>query len=519
MWFQHPQDALPTRHPQLSVISLRQLADNINQIFWLREPANWRIFYVSPAYERIWGRSGAALLADSREWLEGVHPDDRARVAQTGAKTANGENSDQEYRVVRPDGSERWVHSRGFPIRDAAGNIWRVAGLTEDITEKRKLESQLLRAQRTESLGTLASGIAHDLNNVLAPILLSVELLRMEMPPERRAALLATLETSAKRGAGMVKQVLMFARGVEGERVPLKPEQLLREIEHIIRETFPRTITIRTEVAADCSSVLGDLTQLQQALLNLCVNSRDAMADGGQLMLSAANLMLDEHFVATNPGARTGPHVVLQVSDTGSGIPASIMDRIFDPFFTTKEVGKGTGLGLSTLQAIVKSHGGFVSVYSEPRRGTTFKLYLPAVGEAASQPRAPANTDLPRGNGELVLIADDEEPIRNVARSTLEAFGYRVLVAADGAEAVALFAQYSDDIALLLTDMMMPIMDGPTTIAAIGHIRPGMRVIASSGLTSMRELARDVPSTVKYHLQKPYTADKLLRMVRQALQS
>ena len=495
----------------------RQLADGINQVFWLYDLALQRVVYVSPAYARIWGRPESTLLADPENWLEGVHPEDRERVRESAGRITQGGTYDQVYRVIRPDCSERWVHDRGFVVRDEQGSVLRVAGLTEDITDQRKLEAQFLRAQRLESIGTLAGGIAHDLNNVLSPILMAVHLLRQDMPAERRQKLLDTLETSTQRGAGMVKQVLMFARGVDGERVHCSPKHLVHDLERIIFDTFPRTVEIETEVATDCGTVLGDVTQLQQVLLNLCVNSRDAMPKGGRLTVTAANVTVDEHYAGMNPGAKPGPHVVLQVTDTGSGIPPDIINKIFDPFFTTKEVGKGTGLGLSTVQAIVKSHDGFLHVYSEPGRGTTFKIYLPAASHEVIRAQSPAAIELPRGKGELVLIVDDEEPIRHVTKNTLEAFGYRVLVAQDGAEAVALFAQYRSEVSLVVTDMMMPIMDGPAAILAIRHIRPDARIIATSGLSSLRDLAKGIPDTVKFHLSKPYTADKLLQTVRQAL--
>lgn len=347
---------------------------------------------------------------------------------------------------------------------------------------------------------------------------MSLELLRQEMPSARSLRLLDMMETSAKRGAGMVKQVLTFARGVDGERVQCHPKHLLQDLERIVFDTFPRTVEIVTEVAADCNPVVGDVTQLQQVLLNLCVNSRDAMTEGGRLTISASNLNVDAHYASMYPKARPGPHVVFQVTDTGSGIPQDIINKIFDPFFTTKAVGKGTGLGLSTVQAIVKSHDGFVHVYSEPGRGTTFKIHLPSADHTAVKSQPAAAIELPRGKGELVLIVDDEDPIRHVTKNTLEAFGYRVLVAQDGAEAVALFAQYRDDVDLVLTDMMMPILDGAAAILAMRHIRPDVRIIATSGLSSLRELAKGIPDSVKHHLPKPYTADKLLLTVWQALQ-
>lgn len=503
---------------QESEARFRQLAESIGQVFWLRDPENTRIFYVSPAYERIWGRPNADLLANAKDWLDGIHPEDRERVRANAANAANGGSHDQVFRIIRRDGTERWVHDRGFPVRDERGNIVRIAGLADDITEQRKLESQFLRAQRMESIGTLAGGIAHDLNNVLTPILMSIQLLQQADCDGQQRRLLETLETSARRGAGMVKQVLMFARGVDGDRVRLHPRLLLQESERIIGETFPRAITIETEVADDCKPVLGDITQLQQVLINLCVNARDAMPDGGTLRIDVRNELIDQHYTGFHPGARPGDYVVLQVSDTGSGIPREIIDRIFDPFFTTKQQGHGTGLGLSTVQAIVKSHEGFMHVYSEPGRGSVFKVFLPAVTPTQEETAPQMTLELPRGRGELILVVDDEQPIRDVTRRTLEAFGYRVIVAQDGAEAVALFALHQADVAAVLTDMMMPVMDGPSAILAINRIRPGTPIIAASGLNSMRDLAAKVPANVGERLQKPYTADKLLQAMHRALQ-
>ncbi|SDS54678.1 PAS domain S-box-containing protein [Opitutus sp. GAS368] len=484
-----------------------------------------------PTNVLIWDDEMHRLFGSKREnfngayeaWVRALHPADQERAqAEVQDALRSRKPFHTEFRIIRADGAVRTIKALAEVFVGPDGRPQRMVGVNYDITEQKELEEKFLRAQRLDAIGTLAGGIAHDLNNVLAPILTAVQLLQMDLSPERRARLLETLESSAQRGAGMIRQVLMFVRGVDGDRVRLNPPELVREIEHMIRDTFPRAIVIESAVAADCSPVLGDATQLQQVLLNLCVNARDAMPGGGRLTLIAANVPVDASQAGRYPGARPGPHVLLQVTDTGGGIPPAISARIFDPFFTTKGQGQGTGLGLSTVQAIVKSHGGFVQVDSEPGRGSTFKILLPAAGgetaESAPPASEPPSGALPRGNGELVLIVDDEETIRQVTKNTLEAFGYRVLLAQNGAEAVALFTEHGD-VAVVLIDMMMPVMDGSTAILAMHRIRPDAPVIATSGLTSMRDLAASIPGKVKHHLQKPYTAEKLLQTIHQALQS
>ncbi|RYD25066.1 MAG: hybrid sensor histidine kinase/response regulator, partial [Verrucomicrobiaceae bacterium] len=308
-----------------------------------------------------------------------------------------------------------------------------------DISEHRKLEQQFLRAQRMESIGTLAGGIAHDLNNILAPISMAIELLKMRSADGRSSELLDTISGSAHRAADMVRQVLSFARGMEGRRVEVHPRQLIAEIEVIMRDTFLKKIELEVRAGRELWAVHGDPTQLHQVLLNLCVNARDALAEGGKISITADNVMIDGTFAAINLEANAGPHVCIRVTDDGEGIPQDIIDRIFDPFFTTKSVGKGTGLGLSTSLAIVKSHGGFIRVESKNGKGTSFRVYLPANPELTAPETLPDRVELPAGAGETVLVVDDEESIRQITRQTLDAFGYRTLLASDGDEAISLY--------------------------------------------------------------------------------
>ncbi|WP_395745812.1 PAS domain S-box protein [Prosthecobacter sp.] len=498
----------------------RQFAETIEEVFWMTDPAGGEMIYVSPAYEKIWHRTCASLYADPRSWLEAVHPDDRERISQaTEVKRKRGEY-DERYRIQRGDGTLRWIHDRAFPVRDSHGNVLRIVGTAEDITESKQVEAQLLRSQRMESIGTLAGGIAHDLNNVLAPIMMSIELLKLQEKDTRRLNILSTIETSARRGADMVQQVLSFARGVEAKQVPVQMGRLLKEIEKIANETFLKSIQVRSSIQQGLWVVQGDPTQLHQVLLNLCVNARDAMTGGGILQLSASNVTLDERCTEISAEARpAGSYVLIEVEDSGIGMPPEVLERIFEPFFTTKELGKGTGLGLSTTLAIIKGHHGFLRVNSEMGKGTQFQIYLPADAAKSAQPALSAEPVLPRGEGELVLVVDDEVTVRQIVKQTLEAFGYRVLVAADGVEASSLFTAHQQDIAVVLTDMMMPVMDGLATIQVLMRMNPQVRIIAASGLSIKDMVAKAMRAGVKHFIPKPYSAEMLLKTLAEVMRS
>ncbi|MFN6568264.1 response regulator [Dendronalium sp. ChiSLP03b] len=380
-----------------------------------------------------------------------------------------------------------------------------------DITQKKQLEAQFLRAQRLESIGTLASGIAHDLNNVLAPILMTAQLLETQIPDERSRRLLPILITNAKRGANLVKQVLSFTRGVQGERTLLQLKHLVREIQQIVKETFPKSIEVSTKISPNLGTVSGDVTQLHQVLMNLCVNARDAMPNGGKLKISLENLLIDENYAKMNLDATVGPYIVINVSDTGVGIRPEILERIFEPFFTTKELGKGTGLGLSTVLGIVKSHGGFINVYSEEGRGSQFKIYLPA--QEATETIEETEPELPQGNGELILVVDDEAAIRDITKTSLENHNYKTITASDGIEAIALYAEHRDKISLVVTDMVMPSMDGITTIRTLQKINPNVKIIAVSGLATNDKVNAAYEIGIKAFLSKPYTTNQLLQTI------
>ncbi len=410
---------------------------------------------------------------------------------------------------LRADGEEFPVEASISQVEAGGQKLYTV--IMRDITERKKVEAQLLRAQRMESIGTLAGGIAHDLNNVLSPILMAVEVLRMKHTDEESQTWLRILNESAQRGAAMVKQVLSFARGTGGERTLLNPKHLLAEFVSIMRETFPKSIEIKFNLPSGLWPVSADVTGLNQVLMNLAVNARDAMPAGGVLTLRAENATVDENYARMRVEAAAGNYVKVTVEDTGVGMTHEVLGRIFDPFFTTKGVGKGTGLGLSTALAILKTHGGFMDVHSEIGRGSSFTAYLPAadIGEQVREEKSKA--ELPTGKGQLVLVVDDEEAIRQITKGTLEAFGYRVLSAGDGTEAVALYAPMKDEIACVITDMMMPFMDGLATIRALKRLNPAVKIISASGLAEDAKEKEAAGLGVEKFLPKPYTAEALLR--------
>ena len=408
--------------------------------------------------------------------------------------------------------------SRWTLVRDAQGRPESVLAINTDLTEHKRTEALFLRAQRLESIGQLAGGIAHDLNNILAPMMMIAPILRDQITDPDTHAMLTTLESNAQRGADIVRQILLFARGIESTKVPLQTRHLLRDCARMIQETFPKNITIQSSFASDLWLVQADATQLHQVVMNLTVNARDAMPHGGTLTLGAENCLLDDLMASQVPHAKAGPYVLWRVSDTGQGIAPDILDRIFDPFFTTKEPGKGTGLGLSTALGIVRNHDGFIQVASELGRGTEFQVYFPGLRHATAllEPQAPVPS---LGQGELILVVDDEQSVREATLKTLERKGYRGLAACDGVEAVALFGQHRAEIKLVLTDLMMPKLDGLGAIRILKRIEPTLRIIACSGVADQDHSAALHALGVTEFLEKPFSAQRLLAALESVLRT
>jgi PAS domain S-box-containing protein len=471
-----------------------------------------RILFWNKGAERIYGWSSQE--ATGRIIADCIYPEAQKFRDANATTIARGEWSGEMRHVTR-DRRELVVETRWSLWRDKDHRPKSILAIKTDVTEKRRIEVQFMKAQRMESLGILAGGIAHDLNNILTPIMLSIDMLKGLMVNDSSREILETIELSARRGSDIVQQVLSFARGLEGQRIVIQPKYLLKDIEHIVKDTFPRDIRLNFTLPHDTWTIIGDPTQVQQVLLNLCVNARDAMPNGGTLSINAENCFADEHYVAMNRQAKPGSYVAISVSDVGTGIPPEIMDKIFEPFFSTKDVGKGTGLGLSSVQAIVKSHDGFINVYSEPGRGTTFKVYLPAQIAGGEFEDVPAEEiTLQRGKGETILVVDDEASILSITSQTLDTFGYDVVTASNGAEAVAIYAQMQKKIAVILTDLSMPVMDGRATIYALLKINPKAKIIAMSGLDEAESVAMASGAGIKHFISKPYTAGTLLKTLR-----
>jgi two-component system sensor kinase len=474
-----------------------------------------RILFWNQSAERLYGWTAAEALGKKVTELLSNNSSAQREVARRTV-LERGEWMG-ELRHITRSGREMIVESRWTSVGNEAGQPKSILIVSTDVTEKNKLETQLLRSQRMDSLGTLAGGIAHDINNLLTPIIMGVDLLKMNLPPEQRTAILADLKNCAARGADMMKHILSFARGVKGERTFLRLRHVVRELDAMLQHTFPKSIVLKTEIARDLWGVNGDATQLHQMLMNLCVNARDAMPQGGTLTIALENVVVNGAEAHRHPGARPGKYVLVKVEDTGSGMPPEVLDRIFDPFFTTKEFGKGTGLGLSTVVGIVKGHGGVINVSSVVGAGTQFTVYLPAVENGVVAPAREDPGTLPEGHGELILVVDDEASILQLTRTNLETHGYRVLTARDGIEASNLYAQRLNEVQVVVTDMAMPRLDGQSTMQRIRGLNPSVRIIASTGLPTSLEAARKAGVEFQASLLKPFTVHKLLQTVDQVL--
>ena len=508
------RDITERRRAEEKIAEQAALLDMARDAIYVRDLKGGILFWNKGA-ERTYGWTQDEVIGRSTGQL--IYPDPGIVEELDRLVMQQGEWSGELQQLTK-DRRELTIEARLTLMKDRNGRPKSVMAINTDVTEKKAVENQLMRSQRMESIGTLAGGIAHDLNNILTPILTSIEILKLHEADPRARHILETIEVSSKRGADIVRQVLSFASGTRGERREIHPKCLLKEIETLIEDTFPKNIRVEHSLPNDSWTIPGDPTQLHQVLLNLCLNARDAMPDGGTITISAENILVDEQRAAKHAGVKAGRFVALRVIDSGMGIPPAHLTKIFEPFFTTKDAGKGTGLGLSTVFSIVKSHGGFVEVHSEPGQGAAFEVFLPAV-ESTGEKRDELATlaRLPRGDGETILVVDDEASILAVTSDTLETFGYRTLTAHDGAEAVVIYQQNRDVITAVITDMNMPVMDGAATIRSLLKINPELKIIASSGFKSSGGQSAASEAGGNHFLTKPYTAEALLKTVRTVL--
>ncbi|MDB6127886.1 MAG: hybrid sensor histidine kinase/response regulator [Verrucomicrobia bacterium] len=474
-----------------------------------------RIVYWNQGAERLFGWSGAEAMGRTEASLFGSSA---LREIDPMRRNATGEAWHGEISLPDKAGKLLVLDSRVSVIRGSGGEPKSHLIINTDITGRRRLEQQFLQAQRMESIGILAGGIAHDLNNVLAPMLMAVGIVQKQTADPEIRRLMSLLETSALRGASLIRQILAFARGADGERANLQLELLIREVTTLLAETLPRSISLEMELPHNLGLVSADATQLSQVFMNLCVNARDAMPAGGTLTTRGMNVMVGAAVARLHPGVKPGPYVLITVQDTGTGMPPEIVNRIFDPFFTTKGPGKGTGLGLSAVLGIVKGHGGFLEVKSEVTQGTTFSLYFPAVAPDLAPVRLDVAPDFAPRHGETILVIDDEPAIREILQAVLIFAGFKVLVADGGTAGIALFGEHRTEIKAVMVDLMMPDMQGREVIAALELIDPETRIIAMSGILEAANELKSKNGKLEF-LAKPMSSHDVLTALEKVLPS
>ena len=493
----------------------RQIAENIREVFWMTDTASGTIEYVSPAYEAIWGRPAAHLYANPGEWADAVHPEDRERVPDGVLTKASTGEYDEEYRIVRPDGTVRWVRDRAFPVRGADGRVERVVGVAEDITGRHLLEAQLRQAQKMEAIGQLAGGVAHDFNNLLTVISGCGDLLLdslTEEAPERE--LVQEIRKAGDRSAALTRQLLAFSRkGVLAPKV-LDLNDIVRDTDKMLRRVIGEDIRLVTALSSKLDAVMADPSQMEQVMLNLAVNARDAMPEGGTLTIETRNVRAGDRQA---PADIQGPCIVLTVSDTGVGMSEEVRQHVFEPFFTTKAPGKGTGLGLAVVHGIVQQSNGLIEVETGSGTGTSFRIFFPsAAPEPPPVEASPSPAITPRGT-ETILLAEDEQAVRDLARRILEGYGYTVLPAANAGEALRLSVTHAGHIDILVTDVVMPGVNGRVLAERLQADHPHMKVLYVSGYTDDAVVRHGIVQNHAGYLQKPFTPHMLATKVREAL--
>jgi two-component system cell cycle sensor histidine kinase/response regulator CckA len=510
---------LADEHLKASEERFRLLANNIKEAFIIMEIPSGKALYLSPVWEEIWGRPVEDAYADSELWFDAIDAHDRASVRRHVEALNDGRESTNIFRVHRPDGSTCCVRARLFPVRDEGNQVYRVVGLIEDITAIRQTEEQLRQSQKMEAIGRLAGGIAHDFNNLLVAIGGYAEIIAEELGPSHHLRKDADeILSAARSAAGLTQQLLAFSRRQILQPQILDLNQVLRRVQQLLRRIIGEDVSLAMNLASTLDRVVTDPGQIEQVIMNLAVNARDAMPMGGRLIIETANVELDEAYVAQHRGAAAGKHVMIGVSDTGIGMDAATQKRLFEPFFTTKPVGRGTGLGLATVYGIVKQSNGSIWVYSESGKGSTFKIFLPAAASATDQPSEAGSANPLRVNGtETVLVVEDQLEVRTLIEDALRRRGFTVLQAASGEEALAIAHAHYGPIHLVLTDVVLPGAGGRTVARDVVRIRPDVRVVYMSGYTDDAIVHHGVLEPGLAFIQKPFSGDAIARTVRAVL--
>ena len=500
----------------------REFAENVKEVFWLRSGEGFT--YISPAFRDVWGRDPESLIVDPMAFDSAVHPEDRERVRERfTALLRLSAPCAEEFRIVRPDGSVRWIWARSFPVSAERG-AFRSVGIAEDITdrkraqeEKEMLQRQFLQAQKMEVIGRLAGGVAHDFNNLLLPIMgyADMGLLQIESGNPLHGDL-QQIRDAAERAAGLTRQLLSFSRKQVLDMKTVCLNTVVDDFTGMIRRSIGEGIALDMDLAEDLGTIKADPGQIEQVIMNLTINARDAMNEGGTLRVVTRNTVLDEAFVKNHTGMKPGRFVMLQISDTGHGMDAETRTKLFEPFFTTKERSKGTGLGLATVYGIVKQHAGTIWVESEPGEGATFTVYFPRLHEGGvTRPRQAVQEGV---NGtETVLVVEDEDMARELVENILLRYGYDVVALPGPQEAIDFVENFGGHIDLLVTDIIMPQMNGNEMYHVLKGLRPDLNVLFMSGYTGDVIMERGLIEEGQPLLRKPFTVRGLTQMVRDAI--
>jgi PAS domain S-box-containing protein len=472
--------------------------------------------FLSPAYETIWGRPRQPIYEGRENWLETVHPDDRVRMGEWMREQLLAGATDETYRIVRPDGTVRWIRTRSFPVRDHSGRLERIVGTSADVTEQRQLEEQFRQSQKMESVGRLAGGIAHDFNNLLTVINGTAELAALDLPRDSSLRTdLLHIRQAGERAAALTRQLLALSRQQILKPAIINLSTVVRGMQSMLRRLISEHVDLAFRFDDALGHVKADPSQIEQVILNLAVNAQDAMPDGGKLTIETGPVYLDSGDATNHLAPRAGHYAMLAVSDTGIGMDALTRERIFEPFFTTKELGKGTGLGLSTVYGIVQQSEGGLFVYSEPGHGTTFKVYLPQVDEIPAKPLILDSRD--QSGTETILLVEDEPALRALTKRVLSSVGYTVIDAPSGEEALAKLTAHDGPVHLMLTDVVMPGMNGRELAVRVAELRPEIKVLYASGYTDDAIFRHGVLDDGSRFISKPYAPSELRRKVRETL--